>query len=41
MDPNSVYGENTPKIDKEIFEIGVPVLGICYGQQLTAFHFRW
>ena len=35
--PNSVYGENTPKIDKEIFEIGVPVLGICYGQQLTAF----
>ncbi|MBU5268599.1 glutamine-hydrolyzing GMP synthase [Clostridium cochlearium] len=35
--PNSVYGENTPKIDKKIFEIGVPVLGICYGQQLTAF----
>lgn len=35
--PNSVYGENTPKISKEIFELGVPILGICYGQQLTAF----
>ena len=34
--PNSVYGENTPKIEKEIFELGVPILGICYGQQLMA-----
>ncbi|MGL5244111.1 MAG: glutamine-hydrolyzing GMP synthase [Sarcina sp.] len=34
--PNSVYGENTPKVDKEIFELGVPVLGICYGDQLMA-----
>ena len=34
--PNSVYEEGSPKIDKEIFELGVPVLGICYGCQLTA-----
>lgn len=34
--PNSVYAENAPKIDKEIFEIGIPVLGICYGCHLIA-----
>jgi GMP synthase (glutamine-hydrolysing) len=34
--PNSVYGEGAPRIDKEVFELGVPVLGICYGQQLIA-----
>ena len=34
--PNSVYEENSPKIDEEIFSLGVPVLGICYGCQLTA-----
>ena len=28
--PNSVYGENAPKLDKEIFNMGVPILGICY-----------
>lgn len=32
--PNSVYGEGAPRIDKEIFELGVPILGICYGHQL-------
>ena len=32
--PNSVYLENSPTISTEIFEMGIPVLGICYGSQL-------
>ncbi|MCI6926903.1 MAG: glutamine-hydrolyzing GMP synthase, partial [Butyricicoccus porcorum] len=35
--PNSVYLEESPHISKEIFEWGVPVLGICYGCQLMAY----
>lgn len=35
--PNSVYDENSPHIDKEIFNLGIPVLGICYGAQLMAY----
>ena len=32
--PNSVYEENSLTIDDEIFNLGIPVLGICYGMQL-------
>ena len=32
--PNSCYEEGAPSCSKEIFELGVPVLGICYGAQL-------
>ena len=35
--PNSVYDEKSPHISKEIFEMGIPVLGICYGCQLMAY----
>ena len=32
--PNSAYLEDSPTISAEIYELGVPVLGICYGSQL-------
>lgn len=35
--PSSVFGEDSPKVDKRIFSLGIPLLGICYGMQLTAF----
>ncbi|MEG1869274.1 MAG: glutamine-hydrolyzing GMP synthase, partial [Oscillospiraceae bacterium] len=34
--PNSVYTENSPSIDPAIFDLGIPVLGLCYGCQLMA-----
>ena len=35
--PQSAYGEGAPSIDDGIFELGVPVLGICYGAQYMAY----
>jgi len=32
--PNSVYDENVPQCDPEIWDLGIPVLGVCYGMQL-------
>ena len=37
--PNSVYLDNTPKCDNALFDIGIPVLGICYGMQYIAHAF--
>jgi GMP synthase (glutamine-hydrolysing) len=37
--PKSVYDEGAPAVVEELFELGVPVLGICYGMQLMSRHF--
>ena len=34
--PSSVYEENSPRLDAKILELGIPVLGICYGFQVLA-----
>ena len=34
--PKSVYGDNAVLYKKELFELGIPVMGICYGAQLMA-----
>ena len=35
--PNSVNAPNSPKAEKELFELGIPVLGICYGMQAMCY----
>lgn len=37
--PNSVYGDQAFSCDEAIFDLGIPVLGICYGMQLMTKHF--
>lgn len=34
--PGSVYEDNAPKIEEEVFHLGIPVLGLCYGMQFMA-----
>lgn len=35
--PNSVYDEESPRYGSEIYDLGIPILGICYGSQLMAY----
>jgi len=38
--PSTVIGNKYPNIPKEIFNLGIPILGICYGLQLISKHFK-
>lgn len=36
--PYSVYDDDAPHVDTDVFELGVPILGICYGLQVRSFN---
>ena len=38
--PSSCYDPAAPRISREVYDLGVPMLGICYGVQLTALRVR-
>ena len=35
--PSSIYETNAPKCDSQVFELDIPILGICYGMQFMAY----
>jgi GMP synthase (glutamine-hydrolysing) len=38
--PSSVYGENSPLVDPAVYDLGIPIFGICYGMQLMAYQLQ-
>jgi GMP synthase (glutamine-hydrolysing) A subunit len=38
--PASVFSKTSPTIDAKVYELGIPILGICYGQQLIAYQLK-
>lgn len=38
--PSSVYEKKSPKCDEKIFELDIPILGVCYGMQLLMHHYK-
>jgi len=37
--PNSVYEEKSPRVNEEIYKLGIPILGLCYGAQMMTYQF--